>query len=276
MNETDGEFSIPPKTFRMTVAFDGTAYHGWQRQSNGITVQELIEHCLYKMYGEIPVRIQGSSRTDSGVHSLGLTASYVSPPNRDIPEWKILKTLNRILPPDIRIRDVTAVPETFNARFSAQGKSYVYVINNGEINPFTNRWSWHLRDFHDLESVRIALEHLKGPHDFTSFSVESKKYDDPVRTILKAELYECGDLKCIHFIGDGFLYKMVRSMVGALAEIGRGKLSSDVIPEMLAARSRCAARDTAPACGLFLMKVFYQPGEWETFEMNAIPWLAFL
>ena len=146
-------------------------------------------------------------------------------------------------------------------------------INSGEINPFTGRWSWHLHDFRELDAVSRALAFLKGTHDFSTFSVESKKYDDPVRSILRAELYECGPLKCIHFIGDGFLYKMVRSMVGVLAEIGRGRIAPEIIPEMLDARSRCAARDTAPARGLFLMKVFYENREWEDYVIHTIPWM---
>lgn len=267
---------IPPRTIKMVVAFDGTNYCGWQRQSNGLAVQQVIEERLFKLFGEIPIRIQGSSRTDSGVHALGLTASFSAPPNRDIPDWKIHKALNRLLPSDIRIRTVEEVPEDFNARFSAKGKSYVYVINGGDINPFTNRWSWHLHDFNDLEAVSEALGYLKGTHDFSTFSVESKKYDDPVRSIIRAEIYECGPLKCIHFIGDGFLYKMVRSMVGVLAEIGRGRISPAIVPEMLEARSRCAARDTAPACGLFLMKVFYENKEWDRYTADSIPWMELL
>ena len=275
MDET-ARVQIPPRTIRMVVAFDGTAYHGWQRQPNGLTVQQVVEERLFKLFGEIPIRIQGSSRTDSGVHSLGLTVSFTTPPDRDIPDWKICKALNRLLPEDIRIRSVATVPESFNARFSAKAKSYVYVVNSGEVNPFTSRWSWHLHDFHDLDAVSRALGYLKGTHDFSTFSVESKKYDDPVRSILRAEVYECGSLKCIHFIGDGFLYKMVRSMVGVLAEIGRGRIAPEIVPEMLEARSRCAARDTAPARGLFLMKVFYENREWEDYSVNTIPWMELL
>ena len=172
MDET-ARVQIPPRTIRMVVAFDGTAYHGWQRQPNGLTVQQVVEERLFKLFGEIPIRIQGSSRTDSGVHSLGLTVSFTTPPDRDIPDWKICKALNRLLPEDIRIRSVATVPESFNARFSAKAKSYVYVINSGEVNPFTSRWSWHLHDFHDLDAVSRALGYLKGTHDFSTFSVES-------------------------------------------------------------------------------------------------------
>lgn len=273
MDIMESQEHLPARIIRMVVAFDGTAYHGWQRQPNGLTVQQVVEERLFQLFGEIPIRIQGSSRTDSGVHSLGLTVSFPVPPNRNIPEWKILKALNRLLPEDIRIRSVETAPDGFNARFSAKAKSYVYVINSGEINPFTGRWSWHLHDFRELEAVSRALAFLKGTHDFSTFSVESKKYDDPVRSILRAELYECGPLKCIHFIGDGFLYKMVRSMVGVLAEIGRGRIAPEIIPEMLDARSRCAARDTAPARGLFLMKVFYENREWEDYVIHTIPWM---
>ena len=214
-------------TFKMEIAFDGTNYHGWQTQPNGLAVQQAIEERLGRLFGNIPIRIQGSSRTDSGVHALGMVASFRAPERRNIPDWKILKAMNRLLPDDIRIRSVEVVPPEFNARFAAKGKSYVYVINSGEVNPFTSRWSWRLFDFQNIAAVQTALDFLRGTHDFTSFAVESKKYDDPVRSIIRAEIYECGSLKCIHFIGDGFLYKMVRSMVGVLAEIGRNRLPPD-------------------------------------------------
>lgn len=259
-------------TFKMEIAFDGTNYHGWQTQPNGLAVQQAIEERLGRLFGNIPIRIQGSSRTDSGVHALGMVASFRAPERRNIPDWKILKAMNRLLPDDIRIRSVEVVPPEFNARFAAKGKSYVYVINSGEVNPFTSRWSWRLFDFQNIAAVQTALDFLRGTHDFTSFAVESKKYDDPVRSIIRAEIYECGSLKCIHFIGDGFLYKMVRSMVGVLAEIGRNRLPPEIIPEMLEMRDRSSARDTAPAAGLFLMKVFYEHNGWDNYEMRSVPW----
>ena len=260
------------RTFKMELAFDGTGYHGWQTQPNGLAVQQVVEDRLSRLFGNIPIRIQGSSRTDAGVHALGLVASFRAPERRNIPAWKILKAMNRLLPEDIRVRSVEEAEPQFNARFAAKGKSYVYVINSGEINPFTSRWSWRLFDFENLPAVRQALDSLRGTHDFTSFAVESKKYDDPVRSILRAELYECGPMKCIHFIGDGFLYKMVRCMVGVLAEIGRNRLPPEIVPELLEARNRSCARDTAPAAGLFLMKVFYENNAWDHYQMRSLPW----
>ncbi len=259
------------RTFRMGICFDGTAYHGWQRQSNGITVQQVIEERLFKLFGNTPIRIQGSSRTDAGVHALGLVASFQAPESPYIPDWKIHKAMNRLLPEDIRITGVEKVPDSFNARFSARGKSYVYVINNGSLSPFTDRWSWHLSDFNNLPAVSEALRYLQGRHDFSTFAVEAGKVDDPVRTIMRAEIYEKGPLKCIHFIGDGFLYKMVRSMTGALAEVGRNRLPPHAVGDMLEARNRSAARDTAPARGLFLMKVFYSPDEWLDYTADGVP-----
>ena len=143
-------------TFKMEIAFDGTNYRGWQTQPNGITVQQVIEERLGRLFGNIPIRIQGSSRTDSGVHALGMVASFRAPERRNIPDWKILKAMNRLLPEDIRIRSVEVVPPEFNARFAAKGKSYVYVINSGEINPFTARWSWRLFDFENTAAVQTG------------------------------------------------------------------------------------------------------------------------
>ncbi len=259
------------RNFRMTLAFDGTNYHGWQRQPNGITVQEVLEERLCKLFGNTPIRVQGSSRTDSGVHALGMAVSFRAPESPYIPDWKILKAMNRLLPDDIRIRTLELAPPEFNARFSAEGKSYVYVVNTGAVNPFTSRWSWRLNDCHDTAAMAESLRYLEGEHDFSSFAVDSASLDDPVRKIVKAEIYDKGPLHCIHFIGTGFLYKMVRSMVGTVVEVGRGKLKPSDVGRILEARKRLAGRDTAPARGLFLMKVFYTPGEWDSYTPDPIP-----
>ena len=130
-------------TFKMELSFDGTSYHGWQRQPNGITVQEVVEEKLYRLFGEREhIRIQGSSRTDAGVHALGMVCSFSAPPSPYIPDWKLKKAMNRLLPDDIRIRCAEVVKNGFNARFDALAKSYVYVVNTGDINPFSGRYSW--------------------------------------------------------------------------------------------------------------------------------------
>ena len=251
------------RTFKMIISYDGTMYHGWQRQNNGITVQEVVEDKLCRLFGNTPIRIQGSSRTDAGVHALGLCASFRAPESPYIPDWKVKKALNRLLPEDIRIRSAEIVPDDFNARFSAKGKSYVYMVNTGDNNPFTNRYCWHMDDMTELDELEKAIQVFKGKHDFTTFTVEAYKYDDPVREILDTRIVRFGPLVGFYFLGTGFLYKMVRSMAGALMFVGRGRLKADDIKEMLEAKNRLRCKDTAPARGLFLKRVFYEGDSWE-------------
>ena len=255
--------SAPLRTFKLVLSYDGTAYHGWQRQSNGITVQEVLEDRLSRLFGGVPLRVQGSSRTDAGVHALGLCASFRAPESPYIPDWKVKKALNRLLPEDIRIRSAEIVSDDFNARFSARAKSYVYMVNTGDINPFTGRYSWHMEDMTQIEALREAIKVFIGEHDFTTFAVEASQYDDPVRHILDARVLTFGPLVGFYFLGTGFLYKMVRSMAGALMFVGRGRLTPPDIRAMLEARNRLCCKDTAPAKGLFLKRVFYEGDSWE-------------
>lgn len=248
----------PIRTFRLEISYDGTAYHGWQRQPNGITVQEVLEDKLSRLFGGIPLRVQGSSRTDAGVHALGLVGSFRAPESPYIPDWKVKKALNRLLPDDIRIRSAQIVSDDFNARFSARAKSYVYMVNTGDINPFTNRYCWHMEDMTETAALQEAIGYLKGEHDFTTFAVEAAKYEDPVRHILDTRIVTFGPLVGMYFLGTGFLYKMVRSMAGALMFVGRGRIPPAEIKAMLEARDRLRCKDTAPAKGLFLKKVFYE------------------
>lgn len=258
------------RTFRLELSFDGTDYHGWQRQANGITVQEVLENKLRHLFSNDSIRVQGSSRTDSGVHALGMAVSFQAPPSPYIPDWKLKKALNRLLPPNIKIREAAVAEPGFNARFSAHSKAYVYVINTGDLNPFTCRWSWHITDIVNPDGMAEALKCVEGTHDFSTFTVELDPSRDHVRTIYKAELKRFGPLLCLHLMGNGFLYKMVRSIVGAAAEVGRGNLPPEAISRMLEAKSRSAAKDTAPALGLFLLKVFYDDS-WKTHELDAPP-----
>lgn len=255
--------SAPRTTFKMELSFDGTAYHGWQRQPNGITVQEVVEDKLYRLFGEREhIRIQGSSRTDAGVHALGMVCSFSAPPSPYIPDWKLKKAMNRLLPDDIRIRTAEVAKDGFNARFDALAKSYVYVVNTGDINPFSGRYSWHMEDMTEIDALREAVRHVEGRHDFSTFTVERGKIDDPVRTILRTEIVTFGPLVCMYFLGTGFLYKMVRSMVGALMFVGRGRMTPDEFRGILLACDRAKCKDTAPARGLFLKRVFYEPDAW--------------
>jgi len=259
------------RRFRMEICFDGTEYHGWQRQDNSTTVQEVIEHRLKMLFGGVHIGVQGSSRTDSGVHALGMVASFDAPQSPYIPDTKIKKALNRLLPPDIKIRSVELVDRSFNARHSAQGKAYVYVVNTGELNPFQSRWSWHMTDCKDIPAMQEAIKAVIGTHDFSSFTTDRNIIEDPVRKIFLSEIKTFGPLVCLHFIGDGFLYKMVRGMVGTLVDIGRGRVPASDMKRVLDACDRREARDTAPSEGLFLVKVFYEPDAWKAHVFDKPP-----
>lgn len=271
MSEVSATVERPSRTFHMEVSFDGTAYHGWQRQSNGITVQEVLEEKMSRLFNTERIVLQGSSRTDAGVHALGMSVSFEAPESPYIPDIKICKALNRLLPPDIRINRVNYAPEGFNARFCSKGKAYIYVINTADGNPFTGRYSHLQKDFVNVDAVREGMKILEGTHDFSAFTVELDPSKDHVRTLYRVDLKVFGPLVCLCYVGDGFLYKMVRSMTGALLEVGRNRMRPERIGEMLASRNRSMAKDTAPACGLFLMKVFYREDEHKEFDFSCAP-----
>ncbi|OGV55001.1 MAG: tRNA pseudouridine(38-40) synthase TruA [Lentisphaerae bacterium GWF2_50_93] len=255
----------------MEVAYDGTDYLGWQIQPDGLTVQEVLEEKLGMIYANQLIRTESSGRTDAGVHALGQAVTFSAPCRPIVQDWKLYKALNRMLPQSIRIREAREVEEKFHARFSAAGKAYTYVINRGLPNPFSDRWSWNMGDFTDLCELRKSCDRLVGVHDFSSFTVDRKEIDDAVRTIFRIEIHEFGDLVCLTFVGDGFLYKMIRSLMGTLAFAGTGKIKADEVEEILQSRKRAAAHDTAPAQGLFLMKVFYDEESMKKFKLEKPP-----
>lgn len=262
-----------PRRILMEIAFDGTEYHGWQLQPNGITVQQVIEDRLRNLYAGAAIRLYGSSRTDRGVHAMGMAAHLTVPESPYIPFANLRKALNKTLPESVRIRSVTSVGDDFNARFSALGKAYTYVINRGEKTPFNARYAWHLPDFYRLDSVREALSHLTGTHDFSAFAAEAHTYDDPVRTIYRIEMQEFGSLLCVTFIGNGFMYKMVRSLMGGIAAVGNAKIPPSEIEAIRDSRKRTALIETCPPQGLFLMKVFYQEEEMHAYKLEQPPLL---
>ena len=274
MSETTA-CDIPPEQpagrLLLEISFDGSEYAGWQIQPHCRTVQEVLQSILSKLFAGAPIHLTGSSRTDAGVHALGFAASFTYPHRPIIPMEKLKQALNRLLPGAIRVRKITAVPLEFHARFDAVGKAYTYVLNRGEETPFSGKYSWHLRQPIDLAAIAAAAGCLEGTHDFSSFVVERKKIDDAVRTIYAIELAEFGDFICLTFKGNGFLYKMIRCLTGTLEAVGAGRLTPDEVPRILAARNRLAAPDTAPAHGLFLMKVFYQQPALQEFRLRQVP-----
>lgn len=239
--------------FKLTIAYDGTAYGGWQLQPNAVTVQELVEKALVKLAGHT-VRVHGSGRTDAGVHARAQVANC-SLATR-LTTSVLCRALNANLPDDVRILRVQEVGAKFHARFSAKGKEYRYQIDCGAVaDPFLRRYAWHHSRSLDVAAMRRAARLLKGRHDFTALAAKSERM--PVRTISKHTITKRGQLLVITVAADGFLYKMVRSIVGALVRVGEGRLTMEQLGELLHSRKRTALVETAPAKGLFLWRVWY-------------------
>jgi len=262
---------IPCGRFFMEIAYDGSEYSGWQIQPHSPSVQQEIQELLTKLYDRQHIHLIGSSRTDAGVHAQRFAASFLYPERPAIPLEQLFKALNRRLPPAIRIRSLKEVPLEFHSRYDALGKAYTYVLNLGAETPFSCRYSW--RSIHDLDVSRItaAAQRLVGTHDYSSFVVERSMIDDAVRTIYRVDVRQIGQFCCVTFIGNGFLYKMIRCMMGTLEAAGFGKLTPDDVSAILEAKDRTAAPETAPAKGLFLMKVFYDQAELDNYQPEGIP-----
>ena len=256
----------------LEISYDGSEYGGWQIQPNRLAVQEDMQNKLTKLYGGQFIHLIGASRTDAGVHAIGFAASFLTPVRPVIPLDKLQTALNRQLPPAIRIRSVREVPLDFHTRYDAIGKAYTYVINMGLETPFSARYSM-LSAYNklDAEKMRKAASYLVGTHDYSSFVAERKNIDDAVRTIYDVRVQDFGNFRCITFIGNGFLYKMVRNLVGTIYAAGNGTIQPEEAGTILKACDRTIAPDTAPAHGLFLMKVFFEPDDPRSFELKQVP-----
>jgi tRNA pseudouridine38-40 synthase len=241
---------------RLTIAYHGAGFSGWQRQAAKRTVQECIETALEKIWGA-KISLQGSGRTDTGVHALGQVASFNAP--RLHADAVLQRALNANLPRDVRIVKCRLVSPAFHARFDARGKTYRYLIWNHLVqDPFTLDTHWHVPRPLDLPAMRRATRLLVGRHDFASFtSNPGYERESTVRTMKRASVVPDRAVLVFHFTADGFLYRMVRNLVGALARVGQGKITVDDFGKILRARSRSEAPATAPACGLYLMNVTY-------------------
>jgi tRNA pseudouridine38-40 synthase len=244
------------RNIKLIIEYDGGAYCGWQRQSNGLAVQQVIEECIGKMIGE-EVRITGSGRTDAGVHALHQVANFHT--SSRLGERNLLLGINSLLPADIVVRDVCEIPLSFHACFDAVSKVYLYRICNRPVRPILERnHSWFIWEPLDLARMEEALPVFKGTHDFSSFCSTHTDSVDHIRTILAmtVEKDHAGMID-ISMEADGFLRYMVRTIVGALVDCGRGKRSWKEVSEILAAKDRRQAGLTAPPQGLFLMDVKY-------------------
>lgn len=247
------------RTIKLTIAYDGTDYAGWQRQTNGPSIQGLIEDVLSTIDGR-PVTLHGAGRTDSGAHAMGQVASArIAAPHS---ERTLLRALNAQLPPAVRVFDVRVMPDDFHARFSATGKIYEYKIWNGRVVPPSLRlYTWHVPQPLDVTLMQAAADAIPGEHDFAAFQGAGGMTHSSIRRITSARWRHDADGAVVFEIaGVGFLRYMVRSLVGTLVEIGHGRRSPGDIARLLATPDRSAAGRTAPSEGLFLVKVEYHTG----------------
>ena len=249
------------RRFRLTIEYDGTAYCGWQRQQNGPSVQETLEQALCMLTQE-RVSVTGSSRTDAGVHALGLCAHFDSATR--IPAQKLAFALNTLLPPDIRVRESSLAPEGFHARYSACGKLYRYAFYNARHDcAICRQYAAHIPLPMDERLMDEEAQALLGTHDFAAFAASGSVAKSTVRTIVGARVTREGDRVTLCVMGDGFLYNMVRIIAGTLAEIGTGKRAPGAIARAIETGDRLALGQTAPARGLTLVRVFYEGDEIE-------------
>lgn len=245
----------------MKIRYDGTNYHGWQRQNNALTVQQVIEEALQDLTGE-EIAVTGCSRTDAGVHALEFYFHFES--ETAIAMEKLPYALNHRLPEDITAMEAFEVPAEFHARFSAKGKRYVYRIQNGRVkNPFLNRYSWHIPYPMDIAKMKEAAPLLEGTHDFAGFMAAGGNQKTTVRTVRLCRVEQEEDMPesvTVTVEADAFLYNMVRIITGTLAEVGFGRIQAEDLPEILASCDRTRCGLTAPPQGLFLKKVYYDLG----------------
>jgi tRNA pseudouridine38-40 synthase len=288
--EPNGEPRRQPVTWRLTLAYDGTDFQGWQVQPGLPTIQGELQATLGRVTGEAPLP-QGSGRTDAGVHALAQVASFqlFAP----IPPDNLLRALNRTLPSSIRISEARTAPSSFHARHSAIAKTYEYRIHRGaDCSPFLARYVYCFPQPLELARLQAAAQLFLGTHDFQSFAASdpdlaqrsADRVSDPgsdlgpeskltadeiqketVRTIYSSDWHEqtsdAANLLIYRVRGNGFLHHMVRNLVGTMLDVGRGFLPLEEIPRILSARSRSAAGATSPARGLFLVSVDYPPDE---------------
>ncbi len=252
------------KKILLEIQYDGTMYHGWQRQPNAVTIQEVIERALFRITGENNAVIS-SGRTDSGVHAIAQTAVFSTTVGLEAEIFR--KALNSLLPGDIRITHAQDAPLDFHPRYDAKKKRYFYIISNSPVlSPFLRNYTWHIRQKIDADLITEASGYLIGTHDFMSFSCTGSDVKSTIREIfdIKTErggipLFPALSCDCIKIIieANGFLRYMVRNIVGTLMDVARGRIAPMEIEYILSVKDRKAAGPTAPAKGLFLEKVFY-------------------
>ncbi len=268
---------LPPRNLRLTLAYDGSRYVGWQIQPNGVSVQQVVLDALRRITGETDLKLLAAGRTDAGVHALAQETNFVT--TCSIPTDKFRAALQTALPRDIVVRRVAEVPESFHATYSAIRKCYRYVIHCGEsASPFLENYCWRIAKPLDLAAMEHAARALIGTHDFRCFESHFPNKATSVRTIETAAFRRAGgwtawsgfdfasgtnapdpgdEFLLFEISADGFLYNMVRAIVGTLVDIGRGRFDAEHIARTIASGNRSQAGPTAPPQGLYLVSVDY-------------------
>ena len=245
-------------TLKLTVEYDGTDYVGWQRQPNGLAIQQLLEEALTPIEGR-ELTVHGAGRTDAGVHALAQVASVTLA--KEIAEPTLHRALNAVLPADVRVLAVETAADDFHARFSARTKTYEYrIVNAPFVSAFLQRYAWHVAQPLDIEAMRAAAAPLIGTHDFAGFQAAGSSVATTTRTIVALELDDGVGFDVplvLRVTGDGFLRHMVRNIAGTLVEVGLGRWDPWRLLTVLDSRDRTRAGPTAPARGLFLTQVTY-------------------
>ncbi len=239
----------------LKIAYDGTAYHGWQVQPNGITVQAVLCDALFNMC-KSKISVTGCSRTDAGVHANEFFCHFDT--NLDIPETAFVKGLNAILPDDISVLSCNKVSDDFHARYSAKGKNYLYRFYDGKTeNPFYRRYALRVQNKLNVDLMNEYCSRMVGTHDFSGFSSSKRTVTDTVRTISECKVYRDGDFVVLSVTADGFLYNMVRIIAGTALQVSLGKINPLDTEKIIQSKNRDMAGATLLPHGLYLNKVIY-------------------
>ena len=240
---------------KLTVEYDGTNYHGWQFQANSDSIQAVLERAL-STFLRTPMRVIGSGRTDAGVHALGQVVSFST--DKDLTAHRIRRALNALTPPDITVKEVEIVADSFDPRRDARSRVYEYhIINRSTPSPFYLKRAWHLHQPLNVDAMRTASSCLLGENDFSSFRATDCDAAHPIRRVFQNSLQQRGELLVFTIEATAFLRHMVRNIVGTLVEVGCGERTPESFQELLELRDRAKAGDTAPAHGLYLLEVKY-------------------
>lgn len=250
------------RRWRLTLRYDGTRYHGWQVQPNGVTVQQVLQDAIEAVTG-VRAGVTGCSRTDAGVHAEMFCCAFET--DSALSDVKMIAALNAHLPSDVAVYACDAVAADFHPRYDALGKRYVYRIWNSTVrHPFEAPYSLHYPYELDVERLNAAAADFVGTHDFAAFCAAGSTVEDTVRTVRLCTVTRQGERVLFTVEADGFLYNMVRIMVGTLLDMAHGRIAYEAIPSILASKDRNKAGATAPAKGLFLDTVYYKDENYET------------